>query len=249
MKVLTEADLRTEKFSPDRKEYHVAQGIFVTPLAREYLQDHKVSLIVDSEFPKTMTRMEIKDRGKATYISMESGEGYQEKPEEMTHLRGNLLIPKTHPRIALRGWLDYLQAEILLLQVQCAEEQELWQDLEEVLLFLRSVLGAEVKEEPLGELSLFGLNHSELRRISHQVKTELGIDHPIPNCRMGETTLRLNLLRTQVRRAELAAVRAFPEGDSLGLIKNLNRLSSGIYILFCRKIVGFYEKNEGRKAP
>ena len=33
----------------------------------------------------------------------------------MTHLRGNVLVFKDHPRIAFRGYIDLLEAEILSL--------------------------------------------------------------------------------------------------------------------------------------
>ncbi len=240
MYVLTEAELRAAHFSVDKREYHVPQDTFVTPMAKEYLRDRGIRLVMDGGETVAMTRTEIKKRGEATYINAETGETYREKPEELTHLRGNRLISKTHPRIALRGQLDFLQAQILLLQVQCEEEEKLCRDLDEVLEFVRTVLGAEVKEEKLGEQTLFGYGYSELRRISHHIKEELGLDHPIPSRRMGETALRLNLLRTQVRQAELLAVRAFSGEDSLGIIQGLNRLSSAVYILFCRRVSGFY---------
>ena len=36
------------------------------------------------------------------------------KPEHMTHLRGNSLVRKDHPRILFRGWIDALEGELLL---------------------------------------------------------------------------------------------------------------------------------------
>ena len=52
---------------------------------------------------------------------------------------------------------------------------------------------------------------------------------------MGETALELNCLRTQVREAELAAAAAFGEGRE-DILRCLNRLSSAVYILFCRLV-------------
>lgn len=271
MKVLTEADLRAARISRADGKYRVAKDTFVTPAAREYLRDRGVRLVMEEDgVPDAgisgaeqravaapdgavrdgyapMTRTPVKRNGERTFVNAETGEGYSEKPEEMTHLRGNLLVPKTHPRIALRGELDGMQARVLLLQVRFSENRLLCQDLESVLSFLRAILGAEVKGEKLPETPLFGLSHRELRRMSHQVKETFGIDHPIPDCTMGEAALELNLLRTQVRLAELAAARAFPDGDCLGLIEHLNRLSSGIYILFCRMVSGYYERMEGER--
>lgn len=263
MKVLTEADLRAARVSRADGEYRVAKDTFVTPAAREYLRDRGVRLVMEEaggseagisgaaqddtvrNHYAAMTRTPVRKNGERTFVHAETGEGYSEKPEEMTHLRGNLLVPKTHPRIALRGELDGMQARVLLLQVRFAEHRLLCRDLESVLSFLRAILGAEVKEEKLPETLLFGLGHGELRRMSHQVRETFGIDHPIPDHTMGEAALELNLLRTQARLAELAAARAFPDGDCLGVIEHLNRLSSGIYILFCRMVSGYYERMEG----
>ncbi|MCB6608563.1 hypothetical protein V3C10_02235 [[Clostridium] symbiosum] len=243
MKVLTEADLRTEQISRADREYRVPQGTFVTPSAKEFLRDRGVELIFDCVNPSShaaMTRTPIKKQGGRTYIDAATGEGYGEKPEDMTHLRGNLLVPKTHPRIELRGRIDGLQARVLLMQAKNQDNRELCRELDSVLQYLREILGAEVKEEPLSEVRLFGLEHSEIRRMSHNVKEYFGIEHPIPDCTMGETALELNLLRTQVREAELSAANAFPQGDPLGIIEHLNRLSSGIYILFCRVVSGLH---------
>ena len=48
-----------------------------------------------------------------------------QKPEYMTHLRGNLLVFKDHPRIALRGKIDSLEAAIILLQLKAQEKGDL----------------------------------------------------------------------------------------------------------------------------
>ena len=58
---------------------------------------------------------------------------------------------------------------------------------------------------------------------------------------MGELALRLNTIRAQVREAELAAAAAFEypgEAPREDIIRELNRLSSGVYILFCRLLAG-----------
>ena len=64
---------------------------------------------------------------------------------------------------------------------------------------------------------LFGLGHEELRRMSHNVKEYFGIEHPVPDPTMGEQALELNLLRTQVREAELVRQTRFTRGIRWGL--------------------------------
>lgn len=255
MKVLTEAELRTANISRNLGEYHVPEGTFVTPMAKEYMRDHHIRLVIGNEtVGKTtasshasMTRTPIKPQGGYTYVDAATGEGIADKPEDMTHLRGNILVPKTHPRIALRGKLDSLQAEVLMMEARYSGQKMFCRDLDSVLCYLRSILGAEVKEEKLEEILLFGLNHKELRHMSHDVKGTFGMEHPIPDSTMDIEALEVNFLRTQVREAELTAVNAFCDGDFLRIIEHLNRLSSGIYILFCRIISGYYKKMEGEQ--
>lgn len=243
MKVLTEADLRAAQVSKATAEWHVPAGTFVTPVAREYLRDRGVRLVFDKH--EAMHRTPVQSKGGCAYRDAATGEGLAQKREDMTHLRGNLLVPKTHPRIAFRGKLDSLQAHILLLQA--ASKGALREDLGGVLDYTRAILGAEVKDEPLRETALFGLSQSELRRQSHDVSSVFGMEHPIPDAGMGETALALNLLRTQVRETELAAANAFPNGERLDLLQHLNRLSSGIYLLFCREVSGYYETKGGTR--
>lgn len=241
MKVLTEADLRAGKVPVVDGAVHVEEGTFVTPTAKEYLKERGIGLVAaKAALPASMSYTPIIQKGNATYINAATGQGYEKKPEDMTHLRGNLLVPKSHPRIALRGRLDTLQAQLLLLEARHADRKQFCADLENVLAYIRAILAAEVKEEPLDQVPLLGLGQEELRRMSHQVKEYFGINHPIPDASMGQCALELNFLRTQAREAELYAACAFEEGDPLGVIQHLNRLSSGIYILFCREISGYY---------
>lgn len=265
MKVLTEADLRAARLSANTKEYHVSANVFVTPLAKEFLRDRGISLVIGSSSESsTQGEQEAAGKGKVSpngsekrhssmtvtklssgsgkpmYIDAETGEEYETKPEEMTHLRGNLLVYKTHPRIVFRGRLDGLQARILLLQKKSYVSEAARRDLQDILDCVRQVLGAEVKGEKIADSLIFGLNEEQIHRMSHHVKEEFGIGHPIPDHTMSEFALELNLLRTEVRKAELAAAEAFPKKDDLGIIKVLNRLSSGVYIMFCREVVGRY---------
>ena len=96
----------------------------------------------------------------------------------MTHLRGNLLVMKTHPRIAFRGKVDTIQAKVLLLMAEYRNEPGLYKDLADILNGLREVLGSEVKEEEIAGFSLFGLDEKEIHRMSHQVDIWDGSSDP-----------------------------------------------------------------------
>jgi ethanolamine utilization cobalamin adenosyltransferase len=247
MKILTETMLRAATLAESTTEYCVEPDVFVTPLAREYLRDRGIALVIMENQPSVMTRTPLPKQGKRTYIDAQTGAGYSEKPEHMTHLRSNLLVPKTHPRIAFRGQLDTLQAEIICLQAEASEKnkEKLVKDLADILYGTQCILGAEVKDEPLEPMKLLGMEDKALREHSHNVKKYIGIDHPIPDYTMGRMAADLNRLRTKVREVELSAANAFMAEDGSverpDIIKHLNRLSSGVYIIFCRWLAGYYE--------
>jgi ethanolamine utilization cobalamin adenosyltransferase len=239
--ILTESVLRSALLDKNTRSYHVKAGTFVTPLALEYLRDRDIELVFDSR-GESMPCTPIEDRGDRTYVEIGSGKGHSQKPERMTHLYANQLVPKTHPRIVLRGKLDTMQAEIILAQAEAASDgmPQLALDLGEVLSAAREVLGAEVTGRELAPLKLFGYDSDELRRISHHVKETFGFQHPTPSCDMGALAARLNLLRAITREAELAAEFAFREGERDDIIQTMNRMSSAVYILFCSLLAGKY---------
>ena len=116
-KVLTDVELRARWNGESGGEYHVEQGTVLTPAARDFLRERNVRLCVDegTQAYQTMTVEPIPlQDGKPQYIDARTGEELARKGEGMTHLRGNLLVPKTHPRIAFRGALDSLMARWLL---------------------------------------------------------------------------------------------------------------------------------------
>ena len=64
------------------------------------------------------------------------------KPEHMTHLRGNILVRKDHPRILFRGWIDALEGELLLAGKTALEEgkAQTAAELKEALELTRSLI-------------------------------------------------------------------------------------------------------------
>ena len=235
-KILTDVDLRA-RWRAGQEEVSVPPGTIVTPAARDFLRERNIRL----RTAPAAGEMTVSPIAGGRYVEAATGRTLGEKPEDMTHLHGNVLVPKTHPRIRFRGRLDSLMAQVLELQCRAAADgrEDLTERLEEVLAALRAILAAEVKEEPLVPVTLLGLDSAGLRRVSHHVKEEIGIPHPIPHWSMGPLALGLNRLRTQVRETELAAADAFQTEEGCvrpDLIEALNRLSSGVYILFCRLV-------------
>lgn len=248
MKLITDVELRATWSVNPFTEYEVEENTIVTPAARDFLNEHGIVLrLAQKHIPyRKMPFTPIPPSGaKGRYIDVSTGAPIDKKPEDMTHLRGNLLVHKSSPRIAFRGKLDSLEAKIMEAQIVACDESflSIATDLEELYTFVRAILGAEVNDSPLEQQSLLGMDSEELRRVSHNVQSELGIPHLIPSYKMGRICIALNSLRTIVRETELAAVEAFCTGNDCtrtDIIKALNRLSSLVYIIFCRKLAGYY---------
>ncbi len=167
------------------------------------------------------------------------------KTETKTLLNGGKLVSKTHPQIKFRGKLDSLVAKTVETQITAEElaDEPVMQDLEDLLVFLRRIQRVEVTGEPFGEVVLLGLSSRQLRHDSQQVQKAFGIQHPVPSRQMGRLGAALNSLRAQAREVELSALGAFGESRP-DLAEALNRLSSAVYIILCRRLSGWYEKAE-----
>ena len=254
MSVLTENDVRQMLASGQLKEKGqivVPRNKIITPSARTYLLEKGIEMKMEDNPVGEVTKVSEE------YIAADETEVYEtifgaklnEKPEHMTHLRGNLLVFKDHPRIAFRGAIDSLEAEIVMTQIS-AEKQHLPQmikDLEEIIKFIRRLLRNEVCGEPIGEFTLQGLDAKELREHSHHPSKYYGIKHFLPHYKQGEMVAYLNKLRTLTRQTELIAYKAFK--DEYGqvsredIIKSLNRLSSLFWVMMFKYLAGKYKAN------
>ena len=209
------ANIRTRE---GKRVFFLGEGDTLTSAAKDYLAAERIPILPAAQ--AKITR----------YVGLDGG-WYDEKPEHMTQLEGNTLVPKTHPRIAFRGKLDTLQAQVILLSL---EEPGLKASLAEILEFLRRMLRCEVLGEPFPFGTLFGLPEEQLRKISQLPQKYLGTPHFMPGPGDGAAIARLNVLRTQVREAELLAAAAFPASRE-DILRGLNRLSSAVYILMLKQ--------------
>ena len=200
-----------------QRVYFLGEGDSLTSSARDFLTRERIPILPAKK--AAITRYRGLD-----------GAWYDEKPEHMTQLTGELLVPKTHPRIVLRGKLDSLESDLLLLSL---EEPGVGEPCRELLGYVRRMLKAEVLDTPLPEEKLLGLSMDELRSHSQFPQKYLGTPHFMPEPKHGLTVARLNRLRTRVRETELAAAAAFPQGRE-DIIRGLNRLSSAVYILMLK---------------
>lgn len=255
MKVITEAFLRQGLRASEPEVYYIPEGKFLSPAAREYLQQRRIKIARESPQapaaapPEPAPHEQAKPaEPAANFVDYETGAFFTEKPEHMTHLYDNMLVPKSHPRIAFRGKLDSLQAKIVLTQAVMYEEKasaRLVGDLGDILGVLREMMRCEVLGEPFVNNCIIGLTHAELRERSHDPMKFFNIKQMLlPDYSMGKHYAMLNELRTAVRETEVAAERAFSEGRKCtrpDLIEELNRLSSAVHIMMCMYLAGMYK--------
>lgn len=216
----TEEAVRANLRNRDGKRvFYLGKSDQLTSGARDYLRRERIEILpAESAKPQRYALL---------------GGGFcEEKPEHFTHLNAELLVPKTHPRIAFRGKLDTLEAEAILCQLEAPAFSK---ELQELLDFTRRILRCDVLETAIGEETLFGLTAEELRRRSHFPQEYYGQPHFMPEASDGRVIAQLNRLRTVAREAELSAVHAFTDRDGNptrpDILRAMNRLSSGVYLL------------------
>ncbi len=206
-----------------KRVFYLGERDTLTPAARDYLGREGIEIL-----PARLAKPE-------SYV-LENGAELSEKPEDYTHLRDNVLVPKTHPVIRFRGTMDTLQAELLLVRLEVPEA--LGQDLDQILALARNILRWEVFREPVPEQTLCGLTQEQLRQHSHRPQDFYGQPHFMPEWTDGSAILQLNRARCAAREAELAAVEAFSQGQRMDILRALNRMSSMLYILMIRLKAG-----------
>lgn len=268
MKVITEAILRDELRVVQPKFYKVTEGKMLSPAAREYLQQRKIKIDLTAMKFRYSTVAEAKDASEKTtvasvsfehpvvpvlacvakFIDFESGAFYNEKPEYMTHLLGNELVPKDHPRIVFRGKLDSMQSLVVLNQAVIKESggsMKLIRDVGEILDVLRNIMRCEVMNEPFTNDSIIGLTYAELRARSHDPMQYFSVKQMVlPDYTLGKIYALLNQLRTEVREVEVSAAAAFKiKGgyERKDIIEGLNRLSSAIHVMMCMYLADEYK--------
>lgn len=206
-----------------KRVYYLGQGDQLTSTARDFLRRERIEILPGSQARPERYRLL-------------SGGYAEEKPEHMTHLNGEVLVPKTHPRIRFRGKMDTLEAELILCQLVPGSPEGA---LGEILDLSRKILRCDVLEEPLRQDTLCGLTQDEQRGRSHMPQDYYGQPHFMPQASDGSVIAGLNRARCFAREAELAAVEAFSnrEGNLLreDIPKALNRMSSMLYLLMIQE--------------
>ena len=198
-----------------KRVFFLGKGDQLTSDARDYLTRERIEILPASEARPDRYRL--------------LNGGFMEgKPEHMTHLNGEILVEKTHPRILFRGAVDTLEAELLLCAVNATGE--IRNQLEEALEYTRSLLRNEVLEEQVTLTTLGGMDENALRERSHRPQDFYGVAHFMPAPTDNLLLLQVNRARCAARAAELKAVAAFPSGRE-DLLRAFNRLSSFLYLV------------------
>lgn len=200
-----------------KRVFYLGKGDQLTIDARDFLNRERIQILPA-------------DQAKPNRWKLLGGGYMEEKPENMTHLNGDTLVPKTHPRIAFRGAVDTLEAELLLCQAHVPHLQE---PLGEILQLARDLLRCEILDEPVKLTGLCGLTEEELRKRSHFPQDFYGQPHFMPQVSDGMDILRLNRVRCAVRALELQAQGALPHREDI--LKALNRMSSMVYLLMIQE--------------
>ena len=200
MALFTESSVRAcIRVKDGRRVFYLGPGDRLTPSAREWLRQERIE-IVQGEQPKPKT-----------YETLFGGT-LTEKPEQHDPSAGQHSgVQGPSPRIEFRGQIDLLEAELLLAQRTAMADgrEDMADHLQEILDFVRSLIRADVLDEPVQPLHILGLTVEELRERSHAPQKYYGQSHFMPSRHDAPTLLAINKVRTVIRQVERAAYRAF----------------------------------------
>ena len=210
-----------------KRVFYLGKTDNLTPGARDWLNRERIAILPAED-------------ARPDRFQLLTGGYAEEKPEHMTHLNAELLVPKTHPRIRFRGCMDTLEAELILAQLETPAP--IAAQLAEVLSLSRRLIRCDVLGEPVPDAPLCGLTESEQRSRSHRPQEYYGQPHFMPEAADGLALARLNRARCAAREAELSAVEAFSDRDGNptrpDILRALNRMSSMLYILMIQLKAG-----------
>ncbi len=176
----------------------------------------------------------------------------EKKPDTLTHLDARTLAVKNDPRLKLRGKLDSAIAQAVLIQAEFDPQGRhpalsLW--LADIRSALGNVLKAEVTGETMPPIAMGDMDEEAIHAVSHNPLKYLGHDHLVPEAGQGARTARLNVLRAQIREAELCAADVYIARDFTvirpDIMQGLNRLSSAVYVLMLLT----YLAEQGKPVP
>ncbi len=244
---ITEDFLRAEFGLAHGSEVHLSKGSRFTPSAAALLSERKITVrYVNEQGEVFVPQHDGSGIEKVHPLKINNqkpqngcwacGSDITEKPSYMTHLDDHVLVPKNHPRIALRGKID--TAICLCVEAQCVlQEQPLFitHAMSDIRSYLGQLLKSEVTGEPLSLPSFGDIDSEIIHKWSHNPLKYLGYDHMLPEAKFGLDVAKLNTLRASIRELELQASRVFIDIsmrlEREDIVAGLNRLSSAVYVV------------------
>jgi ethanolamine utilization cobalamin adenosyltransferase len=262
--IVTESALREQLRQPRAgARVSVPPGSSLSPAARDFVAQWQLEVVRDGGVSSADTGSGSRGRRSArtgapdwerpsTFPVVHEGApprcvccggGVTGKPDGLTQLNDCHFAPKTHARIRLRGRVDGLQALAMLAVARAgaAGVPALQADLGTVAAYCRELMSAEYNERPAAPPAIGEVDEEAIHRATHDPTGTLGVGHVLPRETDPEVLHWLNLLRTQVREAELVALDAFGSphhGYGASIVHGLNRLSSLVYYLELRLVAG-----------
>lgn len=251
---ITESWLRDNFSLTPGTEVHLPASGRLTPAARAMLDERRIRVKYVDEAGRTYLESGAAEAETGTNLVQVHpltgsdqretaacqlcGQAVAHKPDALTHLDSQTLVPKNDPRIRLRGKLDSAIAYAVWAQAELdprERESILAGWLADVRSGLGNVLRAEVTGEYLAPVRMGDLDEEAIHRLSHDPLHYFGHDHIVPEASQGTTLARLNLLRVQIREAEVAAADVYIDREfnvlRPDLMQALNRLGSAVYVL------------------
>ncbi len=235
MKFLTEDDIRAR--SPQRGGVlSLARDERLTPSAAEYAAGlHLAVAGREAAAPEAFRPV----------LHAEETARPAEVPCGHTRLNAETVVPKTHPRIILRGRLDSLLASTVLVQTRFDPKRRLpplpADCLADVRNWILQILAAEVAGTEPEITGMGGMDMETLHTVSREPAKYLGIDHRMAEASQGGDAALINRLRAEAREVEIEALRALPCDSPI--CGALNRLGSALYVLMLLVMSG------GAQAP
>jgi len=253
---ITETQLRQEFNLTHGSEVRLPADAKLTPSATQLLSERKIKIKTIDNKGRVFIKENDSKEGSVHQVHPLTGSNQrpentcalchshvEKKTELMTLLDNVNLVPKTHPRISLRGKLDTLIAQSVVVQThfEGSEYPVLRKSLADLRSYMGDILRCEVTGDQLAPISMGEMDDDTLHAVSHQPLKYLGHDHILPEAAQGKRVALLNLLRALAREAELEAARTFATVDydvSRGdILQGLNRLSSALYVLMIMTLV------------
>jgi ethanolamine utilization cobalamin adenosyltransferase len=219
-------------------EIRLPAGARLTPAAEGLLEERRISVKFIDEAGRIFLG---ETSGEQKKVDPLTGGGRRQPPDKKPDAptRRDALDPasKNDPRLKLRGKLDSAIAQAVLIQTEFIPLENtmpaLW--LGDIRSALGNALKAEVTGERMPPVAMGDMDEETIHAVSHNPLRYLGHEHILPSVEHGPRVARLNLLRAQIREAELYAADVFITRDFTvtrpDIMKGLNRLSSAVYVL------------------